>query len=338
MNKVTTKIVITNLPSFYKINLYNEINKHCRLLVIYTGDRAGGRNNDFYNGKMEFDHLFLRKSRILRLFQLVGVLWRTSYNELILGGWDSLPLWVGAFASRRKKNSIVIESSYLESTTKGIKGLMKRLFMSRISKVYASGKAQQAITDNLGFKGTSIITKGVGLFNYVAQPAYKPRSEVKEFLYVGRLTGIKNLEYLVERFNLHPNLRLTIVGFGELEDRLRAIAGPNIELTGAVANKELGSYYQHADVFILPSLKEPWGLVVEEALNNGTPVMVSNKVGCAEEIVTPDNGVVFSLDDDSFERALSEICDINHYNTLRRNIAKMDFEAVARQQVECYIS
>lgn len=331
------KIVITNLPSFYKINLYNEINRHCRLLVIYTGDHARGRNSDFYRGEMEFDHLSLRKNRFLRLFQLLGILRRTPYTELILGGWDSLPLWVGAIFSRRKKNAVVVESSYLESTTKGMKGFFKRLFMRRISKVYASGKAQRRITDNLGFKGETIITKGVGLFNYVEQPSYAPRTEVRKFLYVGRLTSVKNLVYLIEKFNRHPELHLTIVGFGEEEERLKSIAGKNIEFTGAVDNKLLGSYYQHSDVFILPSSVEPWGLVVEEALNNGTPVMVSDKVGCAEEIITPDNGVIFSLEEDNFEEVLSKIRNIDYYNHLRKTISQMDFKAVARYQTECYI-
>ena len=331
------KIVITNLPSFYKINLYNEINKRCRLLVIYTGDRPNGRNSDFFDAEMHFEHIFLRKNSIMRLFQLICILWRTPYSELILGGWDSLPLWVGAVFSRRRKCAVVVESSYIESTTKGIKGFVKRLFVKHVSKVYASGKAQRTITDNLGFKGTTIITRGVGIFNYIEQPGYEPRSKVAKFLYVGRLTAVKNLQFLIERFNNHPELHLTIVGFGDQEEQLRSIADSNIEFAGAVANKELWRYYQQADVLILPSISEAWGLVVEEALNNGTPVMVSDRVGCAEEIITPQNGVIFSLDSDSFERELKHICNIDHYNNLRKNISQMDFGAIARYQTECYI-
>lgn len=332
-----TKIIITNLPSFYKINLYNAINKRCKILVIYTGDGNDGRNSDFYHGIMAFDHIFLRKNRLTRIFQLIKILRSSKYNEIIIGGWDSIPMWVSAFLSRKRKNAVVIESSYLESTTSGIKGVIKRLFMSRISKVYASGKSQQMVALNLGFKGKTIITKGVGVFNYIEQPRYIPRKEVKNFLYVGRLIHVKNLEYLIDKFNHHPELTLRIIGFGELEGELKKMANTNIEFLGAIDNNKLHSYYQDADVFVLPSISEAWGLVIEEALNNGTPVMVSDRVGCAEEIITPNNGVIFSINPDNFEERLTEIRDITRYNSMRKYISTLNFEVIEQQQVECYL-
>lgn len=337
MDKYFHKIFITNLPSFYKINLYNEINKHCKVLVIYTNDNAEGRNKDFYRGNMQFEHIHLNSNRFIRILQLIKILLQVSYNELILGGWDSLPLWIGAIISPKNKNALVVESSYIESTTTGIKGFIKRVFVSRISKIYASGKSQRKLTDSLGFKGETIITKGVGIFNYISQPPFTPRSEVKNFIYVGRLTRVKNLEYLIDKFNQHPELNLTIVGFGELEDTLKAMAKSNIKFTGAINNKDLHTYYQNADVFILPSIVEPWGLVIEEALNNGTPVMVSDRVGCAEEIISDDNGVVFSLNPDNFEEQISKICDIDTYNNMRKHIANMNFEAIEQYQINCYL-
>lgn len=337
MKKSVDKIIITNLPSFYKINLYNEINKHCRILVIYTWDHLYGRNQDFFEGTMQFDHLSLRKGRVSRIFQLIKILVLTNYKELILGGWDSFSLWLGAFASPKKKNALVVESSYLESTTRGIKGIIKRIFVSRISKVYASGKAQRKITDDLGFKGETIITKGVGIFNYVKQPCFEQRREVKNFLYVGRLTAVKNIEYLIDKFNRHPELNLTIIGFGELENNLKAMANTNITFLGAINNSDLHLHYKIADVFILPSIVEPWGLVVEEALNNGTPVMVSDKVGCADEVINSENGVIFSLSPDNFEEQLAKIRDVERYNEMRRAISTMDFECIEQYQVNCYL-
>lgn len=335
--KYYDKVVITNLPSFYKINLYNEINKSCKLLVIYTWDHSQGRNQDFFEGTMQFDYIHLKDSGFARIIQLKRILRSTEYKELILGGWDSIPLWASAFISSKKKNALVIESSYLESTTKGIKGLIKRIFISRISKVYASGKSQRRITDDLGFKGETIITKGVGIFNYIKQPIFTTRNKVKNFLYVGRLTKVKNLEYLIRRFNTHPELTLTIIGFGELEVHLKSIANENIVFLGAINNSELSTHYQKADVFILPSISEAWGLVIEEALNNGTPVMVSDKVGCSEEIINSNNGVIFSLEPDNFEEQLAKIVDIENYNRMRSDISKMDFEEIEDRQVKCYI-
>lgn len=47
------------------------------------------------------------------------------------------------------------------------------------------------MVEDLNFKGEIVVTKGVGVFNYVEQPPFEPRSAVRRFLYVGRLTEVK---------------------------------------------------------------------------------------------------------------------------------------------------
>lgn len=339
MRKSVDKIIITNLPSFYKINLYNEINKSCKLLVIYTWDHSHGRNQDFFEGTMHFDHIHLNKGSFSRLCQLIKLIYSISYKELILSGWDSIPLWVGALISCKCKNSIVVESSLYESSTTGLKGLIKRLFLSRVSKVYASGKGQKSLVEELGFHKDIIITKGVGIFNFISQPPYTERDQVSKFLFVGRLTAVKNLNFLIRVFNELPTCELTIAGFGELESELMAIASENIKFLGAVPNKHLSKVYQDHDVFILPSYSEVWGLVVEEALNNGLPVIVSDRVGCADEIIEDGtNGLIFKNNDaQSLHDCIKKIQNIELYNKMRRSISELNFEEIERMQAQCYL-
>lgn len=56
---------------------------------------------------------------------------------------------------------------------------------------------------------------GCGILNYRSQPLYVPRNEVNNFLYVGRLVSVKNIDMLIMVFNRKPNLNLTIVGYGD---------------------------------------------------------------------------------------------------------------------------
>ena len=219
-----------------------------------------------------------------------------------------------------------------------MKGFIKSLFVKRLSKVYASGKSQRRITDELCFKGETIITKGVGVFNYIPQPAYTPKDKVQNFFYVGRFVEVKNLKYLITVFNSLPQYNLYLAGFGEQEEELKAMAKQNVHFLGAINNKELSGYYQKMDVFVLPSLIEPWGLVVEEALNNGLPVIVSNRVGCAEEIINESNGLIFQYNNpEDLTRVILKMSDIAFYNNLRKNISLMDFEKTEKKQIECYI-
>jgi len=333
-------IFITNLPSFYKINLYNKIARHKNILVVFTHDSDIQRNEDFYEGTREFSFISIAKKSIFsKISFILNLCNNKPYQQLILVGWDQLVLWFAAFKSPKKKNSLVIESSILESSVTEFKGLLKKIFCSRISKAYVSGKSQADLINALGFRGEIIITKGVGLFRIRPNPIFQEVSSIKNFMYVGRLSPEKNLQFLIETFNQLPKLTLSVVGFGPQELFLKSIAKQNIVFHGAIPNAELYKVYLQNDVFVLPSISEPWGIVVEEALNNGLPVIVSDKVGCSAEIVEVDkNGLIFRLEEkDSLYKAILKITDPLYYNFLRKNICHMDFKKIAEQQVNCYL-
>ena len=332
------KIIVTNIPAFYKIRMYNEVNKRVSLHVIFTDAIENDRNKDFVYGNIEFEYTILTGTTKEKISEAVSIVKASDHSELILGGWDHPVLWALAFRFPRNKNAFFIESSYFDSTTSGVKGFIKRLFVKRLSKVYASGKSQRRITDELGFKGKTVITKGVGVFNYIPQPPYVERFEVKNFFYVGRFVEVKNLRFLISTFNDLPQYNLYLAGFGEQEEELKAMAKQNVYFLGAINNKDLSGYYQKMDVFVLPSMVEPWGLVVEEALNNGLPVIVSDRVGCAEEIIDETNGLVFKYDSSSsLTEAIARMSHLPFYNSLRENISMLNFEEIERKQIECYI-
>ncbi|MGC8979482.1 glycosyltransferase family 4 protein [Caldisericum sp.] len=111
------------------------------------------------------------------------------------------------------------------------------------------------------------------------------------FIYVGRLSPEKNLITLLKAFdNIIKNEKeskdwgLIIVGDGpqrkELEEFVEKYNLKNyVFFVGGKSWKEVVEYYTLADVFILPSLSEPWGLVVNEAMICGLPVIVSKSAG-----------------------------------------------------------
>jgi glycosyltransferase involved in cell wall biosynthesis len=94
-----------------------------------------------------------------------------------------------------------------------------------------------------------------------------------------------------------------VVGTGVLEktmiDEVQAKKVPRVVLAGFLDQSRLPRAYAVADVFVLPSkLHETWGLVVNEAMNFSLPVVVSEKVGSAVDLVIPGaNGYVVSADD-----------------------------------------
>lgn len=110
-------------------------------------------------------------------------------------------------------------------------------------------------------------------------------------LYVGRLKKMKGLEYLIEALKILKeeglNFTFLCAGDGELKREIeKELKEYNIKVvpTGIVSPEELPSFYKLATLLVLPSIttttfKEPWGLVVNEAFNQGCPVVVTDAVG-----------------------------------------------------------
>jgi glycosyltransferase involved in cell wall biosynthesis len=121
-------------------------------------------------------------------------------------------------------------------------------------------------------------------------------------LFASKLQERKRCADLVAAHRLHrePRPYLLIVGDGEERQRLeqQAAGDPDIRFLGFRNQTELPRYFDLCDVFVLPSRHEPWGLVVNEAMNAGRPVVVSDDVGCQQDLVREgETGAVFPVGD-----------------------------------------
>lgn len=134
-------------------------------------------------------------------------------------------------------------------------------------------------------------------------------------IYVGRLIWKKGVDVLLRAF-VRPaseqNARLVIAGDGPERENLTRLAAElglrdRVEFPGFLQPQELPEWYAAADVFTLPSLTEPWGVVVMEALAAGLPVVVSDLVGCHPDVINSEavGSVVPAGDADALARALA---------------------------------
>jgi len=112
------------------------------------------------------------------------------------------------------------------------------------------------------------------------------------FLTVARLSPEKNVAGLLSAFESYRqkggDWELVIVGSGPQEQALRRIVGKRaisgVHFAGWQQHENLPAYYGLASCFVLASLSEPWGLVVNEAMACGLPVLLSRKCGCLPEL------------------------------------------------------
>ena len=111
------------------------------------------------------------------------------------------------------------------------------------------------------------------------------------FLFVGRLIESKGIGVLLQAFRSLGTGELWIAGDGPLREVIEKAAArdPRIGVLGHLSGDALADVYAQADVLVLPSLYEPWGLVVHEALAHGLAVIVTDQVGAGDDLV--DSGI-----------------------------------------------
>ncbi|WP_178087691.1 glycosyltransferase [Methylacidimicrobium cyclopophantes] len=169
-----------------------------------------------------------------------------------------------------------------------------------------------------------------------AERAWRERLGVppRYFVFVGRLASEKNVERLLEAYRRYRSSSssdwgFVILGDGPLREKLerqaRANRLPKILFRGFVPNEDLPPYYALAGCFVLPSLVEPWGLVVNEAMASSLPVLISDRCGCVPDLVSERNGF------------LVEPTDVAGLTRLLERVASMsssDLEAMGRASRE----
>jgi len=207
------------------------------------------------------------------------------------GLWLMPNVWAGCAASRRRKPLVVSPRGMLAPVALGFSRLKKRAFWAllqgpairRTACFHATSEQEYEEIRRFGLtQPVAIIPNGIDLPELAARPTLAPAAE-RLVLSLGRLHPKKGLERLVRSWSKveakFPGWRLNIVGppEGGHDDELRALAAAlgltRVSITGPVYGDAKTSAYREADLFVLPTLNENFGLTVAEALAAGTPAI-----------------------------------------------------------------
>jgi 1,2-diacylglycerol 3-alpha-glucosyltransferase len=234
-----------------------------------------------------------------------------------------------------------------------IKGRLVRLCDSGL----AGGAPQAQYLNRLGLPRDRIFTGYDAVDNhYFHTQAEIARTSEKDirlryrlpehyFLAVSRFTGKKNLSRLIQAYGqyrerarrerLEDIWDLAIVGDGPLHEELCSLRGALgletwVHFLGAQPYAEVPAFYGLAEAFIHASTTEQWGLVVNEAMASGLPVLVSNRCGCAADLVE-EGGNGFSFDPYDVEQIAGRMLDLSQMPAgRRRELAEDSFIRIDR--------
>ncbi|NBB30771.1 glycosyltransferase family 4 protein [Cellulophaga sp. BC115SP] len=274
-----------------------------------------------------------------------GVLEDVSLKQRILGmlsairefkpdvvnitGYYDLAFWVVLFYCKLHRIKLVLsnESTAVDHIRNGLKEKIKSIFVRQFDGFFNFGSLSAQYMLSLGAQSNQLLVEKNCVDNATIRTIYddaklqaeqtKQNQQLKKYnlIFVGRLISFKNLSFLIKAFGLAKSKLsnewgLIILGDGEdkakLENLTKEQNVEDINFFPGVGWQEVPRYLALADVLVLPSYSEPWGLVVNEAMACAMPVIVSENCGCAADIVKDGiNGFTFNpYDINHFEEIL----------------------------------
>jgi glycosyltransferase involved in cell wall biosynthesis len=336
-------VILTNIIAPYKTLLFNALQeKNTDFRVLYFAETEGNREWRVAKGELQFafDVMFKGKIDYIGPIELAIETYKklNLYDPevIIIGGYDRLACWAALVWAKKRNRKVIlmIESHYLDRPRFAIKESSKRLLVSRCDAILAAGTRHRDYAIRLGAKSENIfIMRGVGgvdlsLYQTAVLEGRGNKLKLcnelgipckKYFLYVGRFSPEKNLLFLLKAYKKlkskegASNWGLLLVGDGpqrkEIESFIKNNGIRDTFLPGFIQKEELPRFYAISDVFVLPSISDAWGLVVEEAMVSGLPVLVSNRCGCYPDVVRDGiNGFSFDpFNEDELFRYMKDI-------------------------------
>jgi glycosyltransferase involved in cell wall biosynthesis len=246
-------------------------------------------------------------------------------DVVLVPGYYTVPgiaiaLWARVHGAQ---SVLMTESCSFDHARTGWKERVKSLGMRLLFNwAVAGGRAHVEYLHQLGFPADRIVgfydvvdnqmfREGTSALRAMDEVSMRTRyglPESRYFVYVGRLAPEKNVQTLLASWIRYREAGgdwpLVLVGDGPEAASLRAAAAASrftsdVYFPGLKSSKQLLPFYAFAGCFVLPSSREPWGLVVNEAMASSLPVLVTSRCGCAQDLVAPGrNGFVYEANDE----------------------------------------
>jgi Glycosyltransferase len=320
-------VFVTNICTHYTSGLFEKLSSQHQIDFLFYADE-----NEWYwqnqNGKFtgNFKYRYLPGIRIGRTkisFSLAWELIKKPYNIYIkcINGKFALPVTF-LIAKLKRKPFILWTGIWMRMETPFHKlafPLTKWIYKhSDAIVVYGEHVKRYLITEGITSEKIFVANHAINNDFYGRKVSEEEKKELKEslgiaqnekiILYLGRLEQNKGVDHLILAFSKllgRSDVTLLVAGSGSQQENLKKISNDlgiseRVKFCGYVPISETVKYYSIASIFVIPSIttsyfKEPWGLVVNEAMNQAVPVIASDSVGAGagELIENGVNGMIF---------------------------------------------
>ncbi|WP_158095460.1 glycosyltransferase family 4 protein [Massilimicrobiota sp. An134] len=311
-------ILFVEITSYNIARIRNVYEKHEDISCdyVYCNESISGHKT---RETLPVNARILSGNTVNKLRQLVSILRSKKYDFIEINGYaDSLRFFLIQYAKLNKIAYAIETDTQLLIPNNLIKRLLKYMYLKYIfhgkhAYGFAGGTRQKYLFEYYGMLKDNIhvLPMTVDLQQFLSVAKKHDKSYYKEkygfenkrvILYVGRFESVKNVQLLLSAFHeiskKNSDVSCLLIGKGTLQSKLQQQCEEkrinNVYFENYKLLPDLAEYYCLADVFVLPSDFEPWGLVVNESLACFTPVIASDKVGSVDDLIQNGlNGEVF---------------------------------------------
>lgn len=326
---------LTDIPSPYRVDFFNELGKHCQLTVLFERKSSVQRNDLWKNYKfINFEGVFLKgihisKNKVLCL-EALKYLKHNRYDYIVFANMSSATGMISIEWCQLKKISYIIEGDgAFAKNGNGIKERLKKHFISKGSMFFSTCEEHDQYYTHYGADSEKIIRypfSSLKKSDILDAPVSADEKKTlrnklnikneKMILAVGQFIYRKGFDLLLAAAtHISSDIGIYIVGDNPTEEYVSFVKSNNlfnVYFVGFKSKSELKEYYKAADLFVLPTREDIWGLVINEAMAYGLPVITSDRCNAGLELVQDGvNGYIIPVDsidalEDSINSALAQ--------------------------------
>lgn len=320
-------------PAAYRVGVFSELNKYFDIFVVFETKTGDKRNNKFFIKEFDFNYCFLdeqkgKKKYIRELKKLKEYDYVIAYDY---SSKSSMRLILKCILNRMPY-LINCDGAILKDD-KFLKKFVKIFFISRSIACLANGKSAEEYFKKYGAKSENIYQhKFSSLYkrDILKKPiSLEEKDNLKKklnlnykkiFISVGSFIYGKGYDILIEAVKQIKNINgvgFIIIGGGEeLENYRKKIKEyniNNIEFIDFLPKERLIEYYDCSDIFIFPTRGDIWGLVINEAMSRGLPVISTDKCIAGNELIKNGfNGEVIKTGNvEELQKVINKYCNID---------------------------
>lgn len=331
-------LFLTNIPAPYRVEFFSLLGVSCDLTVLYEMRFAKTREKSWLSTQAKnYQEIYMRSYQLVDdggiSIDIFHYLKKNQYDFIIVGTHGTPTAKLAMLYMRLCRIPYILNidgmlSDEIHEKSK-LNGFLRKMMFQGASAYITSGKDTIKYLNDLGVESPYMYTyhftsiKEKDILKKIIPVDQKKRLkaclgivESKMIISVSRFIPEKGLDLLIKAFSKIASSDNALVLIGGSRDVYEPILesipeeiSSRIYFPGFMDKESLYRYYNAADIFVLPTHHDAWGLVLNEAISCGLPLITTNRCGAGLEMIQPDeNGILVDHTDiDALTVALDKL-------------------------------